>query len=208
MQHVNLYVPELRPPQQWISAKSFAISIVGMLFIFGLAVLVQSRNLNDYQQQVELLETQVIEASGRLEKYKDGAGNPSADRLKNRVAVLKNEINQRQVVKAFFLSQKLGNDSGYAERMLVLANETPNTVSLQRIRFSEGANKVEMLGVTRVPADVAHLLADIQDESEFEDSKFGVLSMSSASGSTHEFSLGFESLFERYLGASSGAKSK
>jgi hypothetical protein len=203
MQHVNLYVPELRPPQQWISAKSFAISVVGMLLIFGLAVFVQSRNLNDYQQQVELLEMQVIEASGRLEKFKDGAGNPSADKLKNRVAVLKNEINQRQVVKAFFLSQKLGNDSGYADRMMVLASETPRTVSLQRIRFSEGANKVEMLGVTRVPSDVASLLADIQDESEFDGSRFGVLSMSGAGGNTHEFSLGFESLFERYLGAKS-----
>jgi Tfp pilus assembly protein PilN len=203
MQHVNLYVAELRPPQQWLSAKSLSVCVVGMLLIFGLAAFVQSRNLQDYQQQVELLENQLIEATGRLDKYKDGAGNASADRLKNRVAVIKNEINQRNVVKTFFQSQKLGNDSGYAGRMMVLANETPRSIALQRIRFSEGASRVELQGLTQDPAEVARMLADIQNQDEFEDSKFGVLTMSGTGKSNHHFALGFESLFDRYLGASS-----
>lgn len=198
MQQVNLYLPELRPTKEWLTAKTFAISLGGMLLLFTLAVVVQSKNLKEFELQVEFLEAQQVSAVERLNKFKDRAGNPDADRLNNKVSQLQRDIQQRHAVKDFFLRQNLGNEAGFSSRLDSLSKVTPRSASLSTIRFYNGEKDVSIYGQTRKPNDVAVLLSILKAEESFNMAHIGSLSLveTKSNKNIHDFAVGAGALFD------------
>ncbi|MFL0808797.1 MAG: hypothetical protein K6L76_00130 [Agarilytica sp.] len=198
MQSVNLYLPELRERQEWLTANTLVILLLGFVVImFGSSMMMQS-NLEDYQKQVELIEAQKKASEERIAKITAKARSVNAFQLDKKLNQLRRSVLAREQIGQIIQGQNLGNEAGFSASMLGLARQSYDTISLQRFRISRGGTFVEMKGLTRNVKDVPLYLQGLQQEPSFLAAQFGLLSItgSKINSRQHEFALGFDSLYQ------------
>ena len=197
MQNINLYLPELRPRNEWMTAHTLLVSSIGFILLLVCMGVVNSYRLGYLQQEVDDLEFQLQLAEQRVEKIKTRAPMGNSVKLDMQIAELKSTINSRLLVLDLIQSQSLGNDDGYSSRLHDLALASSADMSIGRFRFSGGASLVEMKGLSQNAEAVAGLVDRLKAAESFNSASFGGLTIvpHTTNAMQFEFHLGFEPLF-------------
>ena len=198
MQQINLYVPELRPKKEWLTAFSLSLLVLGFCFLMAVSVGINVWQLKRYEQQVVRLEDQRVVSAQQIEQIKKRSPLASVNALDAEIKTLRQRVSQRVRISELIGRQNLGNREGYAPRMNDLANTVPDTISISRFRFSSGAQKVELEGESKSSEYIAELVSNLQARSGFAQATFGSLTAATsdnANGRTR-FSFGFEPIFK------------
>lgn len=197
MQQVNLYLPELRPVKEWLTANTIAFSALGMVVMLAFIQVISASSLKSFESNVIVIENQQVASAARVEKLKNSPLSSNRVVLEQRIEQLRAAIKSREFVGLIIEDQNLGNSEGFAAAMTGLARQSSDSIALSHIRFSAGGDAVELAGEIKRPEDIPLYLQRIQTEKSFFNSRFGLLSVAQEKNSRtgHKFSLGFESLF-------------
>lgn len=197
MQQVNLYVQELRPKKEWITAKILAFSALGLFVFLVGASLLSSYQLDAYKKEVKLIEQKVESKQKHLVKIKNKHPGKASTSLDEQLVLLRDRMNQRIKIKEMIGYQSLGNQEGYSARMIQLAEKIPDDLSLSRIHFSRGAHLVNILGVSKTASSIPLLISQLQSSEQYADAEFGPLTIAEKNNqSFYPFSYGFDPLFK------------
>ncbi len=196
MQLVNLYVPELKPKKEWLTADSIALVAIGFAILLVLAIVFMQRHLEEYEREIVLLEQQRSGIEARLNRIKTMPRSINSRQIDRKLTMLKNSIAQREQIGSIIEGQNLGNELGFSQYMLGVSRQSLETLSLNRIRLSRGGSFVELKGLTSNAEDVPRFIENLQTEESFRDSQFGLMSVAETSRLlSHEFAFGFGSVF-------------
>lgn len=197
MQNVNLYVPELRPKKEWLTARVLVSLSVGLLVMLVVASVVSHFQLEQYEQSIVHLESQRVAARKRVDDIKSRSSRGDVVKLEAQAQVLRQTINSRLLVNDLIVGQSLGNELGYSERLRIFAKNVPDALSLSHFRFSGGDAFVEISGQSRTPSVIADFVGILKSDPSFQSANFGNLTLSDheKSQGVYDFSFGFEPLF-------------
>ncbi len=200
MQSVNLYLPELREKKEWLTANTTALCTLGFSVLMIMAMFLIENGLVDYEEKVELVESQKIAAEKRIVRIKN---MPRANTIQfdRKLLRLTRKVRARERIGQIILGQNLGNEAGFSAALNDLAYHAISSISLQQIRISRGGKFVEMRGITKTVEDVPIYLQRLRGEKSFSDSRFGLMSVAKSANSfaRHKFALGFESIYQLAL---------
>ncbi len=197
MQNVNLYLPELRPRQEWVTAWASVSLILGFVLVLLVATLLHQWSLSKTEVDIAALEQQVVQAETRVRELQSRKPAGSELALDARITQFREQIRARVRVNELIEGQSLGNREGYSGLLMTLATKTPEDLRLTRFHISKGAALMEVEGETTAPERLAEWIAALQAEPEFADTRFGEVSLSESASrrGVYRFALGFESVF-------------
>jgi len=198
LQQVNLYLPELRPTREWLTANSLALASGGVVVMFAMIYFMLQMNLNSLQEQVIELETRGVLAQETVEKIKRQAKPVRAEKLDQELTLLKQAIRSRKRVEQFIEGENFGNEIGFAKALEAMARESMPSLSLQHIYLADGGGVLKLRGETLRLEDVAIYIQRLQKNQEFNKTNFGELNIEKMENrGRHTFSLGFKREPER-----------
>ena len=200
MQYINLYPIELRPTQEWLTCRSLALvvlGLIGLLFFSYVRIDVHQKRI---EQSVIAMESQYVAATERIDRIKSGANPSTTKNLEEIALVLRQKISQRRGLSRIIESQNLGNEQGFSQALSDIARHSFSSVSIDRIRIDTDKKLVEMDGLCRIPKDVAKYIDVLSKTPTFSSMKFGSLSMTQVDQkrvdkNLHKFSVGFDSVY-------------
>lgn len=197
MQQVNLYVPELRPKKEWLTATTLIYLTGGLCFLLAVSVVLNMNQLKRFEEKVIALENQRAFSERRLTEIKGRSPKDVANKLDAEIDLLRGRIKQRIQISELIGSQNLGNELGYAERFNALARSTPNSISITQFAFDDGEKSVHLRGLTKAPEDIASFIASVGSTQSYASAKFGALSVTDGkkSDGTYHFAFGFLPVF-------------
>jgi len=198
IQQVNLYLPELRPRKEWLTLRTLALSLAGVLLLLTFFHGFNRLDLNNLQKQVKLMENQQVVAAQQLETFKRKAQPLQSTQFENKLYYLRTALRGRERVGQIIEWQNLGNSEGFSRSFTALAQESLATVALEKIALLNGGQILHMKGKTSRPEDVAAYIQRLQHTKELSRSRFGLLSVvKDESSPYHLFSMGYEPVFSK-----------
>lgn len=200
MQQVNLYVAELRPKKEWLTAASLLFLLIGFCALMLASVSINYYQLSQYEKQVVKLEGQKELSATRLVDIKKRMPKNVAGKLDKQVMSLRDKLNQKIQISEIVGGKNLGNSRGYSSHFDALAEKIPADVAISRFKLSGGVEKLEMMGESLKADEVASMVSALKSSPSFENTSFGQLTMRdkrSTSGRVY-FSFGFTPVFDHH----------
>ena len=199
MQSVNLYLPELRPSREWLTASSLIILSIGFVFLLSIGAVMGHVKLNKFESSIVELEKRQLETQQRLSVLKTKAGAGNIDKLDREIKRLRQLLSNRARINDVILDQSLGNQEGYSSPLESIAMFSNDHIALQRFRLSQGDSIIEMAGETNKPAELARFVDNLSQQPSLSGSRFGSLTVveKRSHSNRFDFSLGFEALFDK-----------
>ena len=196
MQQVNLYLPELRPKQEFLTANVFVVAILAFILLMVLLSIAGNLELKKLNQQVINLENRKVATEATITKIKNVPKVSDEIQINRRLDVLRKTIENRRQVGAIIESENLGNEKGFSSAMNGMASQSNNNIALERIKLSQGGKRLELKGHTRAPENVPLYLKNLEALDAFDGVNFGGLSVLGESNKSLQlFSLGFEPVY-------------
>lgn len=197
MQQVNLYLPELRPKKEWLTANTVASSLLGFAFLMSASLYLISSNLKEYEAKIVLIEKQKEIIEIRVNHIQSSPHNINMVALEQTEKKLKKKVMAREQIGDLIQGQNLGNELGFSGAMLGFARQSFPSISLQHIRISRGGAFVELKGTTNIVENIPSFIGKLKNEPNFTESRFGLMSVVNAKNSSlHDFALGFDSVYQ------------
>ncbi len=183
MQQINLYLPELRPKVDILSAERAAILLAVLLvLLIGMQVF-RTTEMSAAEAVVVELESQqktLKEQADTLKKAPKPVKDPGLER---EVEQLREAIRNREGVAGIIASRSMGNDSGFSQHLVALGQRKVDGVSLEEFTLQSGGAFLRLAGVSQKPELVPLYVSQLQNDDQFKTTKFGYLSLSTqASG--------------------------
>ena len=207
MQHVNLYLPELRPSTHWLTLHVLVLVTFISLILMGVFYFISVKQQEKLRVDIEIMEAQQVITGQGVENLQLSIRPINSAQLDARIAELKTHITYRLTLGQVIEGQNLGNERGYSEALLAMARHSLPSLSLQHIRFSQGAALSEFSGVCHVSDDVPRYIRMLQRQDAFASTQFGLFSImnvdstnnsSRTAHTIHNFSVGFDDVFTQY----------
>lgn len=207
MQQVNLYLLEFRPNTHWLTLHVLVIAACLSLVLMSVFYFVSVEQQDKLRSEIEMMEAQQSITDRGLVKLQSSIRPINNVQLDARIAELKAHITHRLALGQVIEGQNLGNEHGYSQALLSMARHALPSLSLQHIRFSQGAKLSEFSGVCRQSDDVPRYIRTLQNQDAFIETQFGLLSIMNAeatmgarnvSQNMHKFSVGFDDIFMQF----------
>ena len=196
VQHVNLYLPELRPKRPWLTAESAALILVGFVVILAGYGLSSGQQLETQGQQLDQLGAQIDETLQRIQVIRSRARPTEHQALDNQFVKLNASIYAREQLAELMLSQDLGNQAGFSSVLQALARQSLDSIALEHFRFVRGGELIELKGRCKQPEDIPLYLQKLKTEESLQGAAFGVFSIEKdSSGRGHQFVFGFSDTY-------------
>ncbi len=197
MQSINLYLPELRPKKEWMTAWTAVLICAGFCVLLLGSTILNTFELKRYEQSIIVYENQRVAKSERIAVNRERLPKADAARLDQEIQNLKSTLRHRMLVNDVIEGQSLGNEYGYSARLEDLAASSSPAISIEQFRFARGAGFVELKGETKAPEKVAVFIEKLKRQDSFLDAGFGALSLVEEKNKrNYKFALGFDSLFQ------------
>ena len=198
MQQVNLYLEELRPHKNWLTANTLGLTFSGLCLILLFSMYVNSVGLSRLETKVIELENQKVVMQDQLTKIKDMAKASNKSELDGRVAELKLFLEQRRQLRRLLHNKSMGNEAGFSSIFKGLSKNITSDIALSSIRLTSGGNYIELIGQARSPESVPDYIKLLQADRRFNDAKFGLLGLREANnGKFFDFAMGYDSLLTK-----------
>lgn len=204
MQQVNLYVPELRPKKEWLTAGTIFSSALGFALLMVFSTVMLKQELTRYEQNLELMEAQRIEVEARIERFKNMPRIASEFQMEQRLAELRLAIENHENIGKIIQGQNLGNEAGFSQSMTAFSRQALPSIAIEHIRISRGGKFIELKGLARNGQDIPKYVQLLKTEASLHEAQFGLLTLNEnrQQTGTHQFSYGFEALYPMQSGAS------
>lgn len=197
MQQINLYLPELREKKEWLTANTMVCSTIGFVLLMSVAVIALRYELEGIERSVITVESQKVAIQGRVDQIRTTPRHMDSKQLERRLLRLRRSLAQRKRLGETISGQSLGNEQGFSEQLLSIASQSIRSISLSQIKLSTGGQYLEVRGKTKKPSDVPLYIQKLQQEPSFNEVRFGLVSVQKTSSRrVHDFSLGFESVYD------------
>lgn len=204
IQQVNLYLPELRPQKEWVTANSTVLCVSGALIVsMVLSILADANNRKMETHIVELEQLQEV-AQVQFDSVKSLAITRNTLDLDQKIQTLRTLIRNKQDVGRIIEYQNFGNAEGFSRAMDAIAEHSKNTIELRRFFFDRGLRHLSLKGQTIQPKDIASYIESLSDDPVFTNTQFGALQLNKLEQQPrlHEFSLGESSHLQVVIGES------
>lgn len=207
MQQVNLYVSELRPSTHWLTLHVLVLVTCISFILMAIFYFFSVKQQDKLRADIEIMEAQQVITNQGMKKLQSSVRPINSAQLDARISELKAHITYRLALGQVIEGQNLGNERGYSEALLAMARHSLPSLSLQHVRFSQGAALSEFSGVCQISDDVPRYIRTLQNQNAFASTQFGLLSImnfestaniSSSSDDMHKFSVGFDDVFTQY----------
>lgn len=188
MQQINLYVPELRPRTDYLSAGkcvSAALVLVLVLAAVSLKMVLAEGSLT---AEVARLEQSSQELQAELEKLKRPPDQAVQKQLERQIEAARAGLANRQRLVEVLDGETLGNTRGFSEQVTALSNLLPAGLSLDYFGLANGGRYLNLKGQSYEANTVAAFLAKLRRHNVFFETKFGELNVQDRDG-TFIFSL-------------------
>lgn len=192
MQQINLYLPELQPSKEWLTANTILFSSLGFMVLMLIAQIIINIQLSHYEEQVAMIEEQQAQATERLTKVSSIPKPVSSQKLADQIKKMRIGVKNREQVRAIIGDQNLGNATGFSMAMEAIARQSSTDISLEKFRLSRGGQLAEMGGLTVRPESIPLYLKKLGREPSFTSTRFGLLSL--LSGQRSPKSIGNKSI--------------
>ena len=193
MQQVNLFVAELRPKKDWLSAKYLSFVLGAFFILLFVIYIVKSQQIAQLEQELEEKQLVLNALSLELDKSKVSNRPSSKKELEGNISILKQKIASRERLAQLIQGQTLDEDFSFYSAMESLAEHANTNVQVVNFSFSRGGKFIEMSGIGSKPYAIPDYLNRLRVEESFSRSKFGLINIGNIKGDGHvEFSMGYE----------------
>lgn len=197
LQQINLYLPELRPKQEWLTVRTVATSASGLLLLLVVFYFLGAYQLERLEQQVIGLENQLVVVTSQLESFRKKATPFQNNQVDTQLDYLRAALKGREQVGRIIEWQNLGNSEGFSASMNTIARESSASISIEKIALTRGGKFLELAGKIKQPEDVATYIQRLQTSSDFSGAQFGLLSVAADKKTRmHIFTLGFDPVYQ------------
>ena len=146
-QQINLYLPELRPNRELVTAvrlvRATAV-VVGVMLLLSAFNYWQRSGL---QQELAVVQAELAAQTERTEQIeRDAAGRSSNQALLRDIETREARLAQSQELLEFLRTTTLGNSTGYSEYVKDLSRASFDGIWLTEFRISGGSDSVFLRG--------------------------------------------------------------
>lgn len=147
VQQVNLYVPELRPNREMVTAARLVQTVVAVLLVM---VLISSWNYwqrSVLRAELAVAQTELAAQTQRTEQIeRDAAGRSSNQALLRDIESRETRLAQSRELLEFLRTTTLGNSTGYSEYVKDLSRASFDGIWLTEFRIFGGSDSVVLRG--------------------------------------------------------------
>jgi len=189
MQQVNLYVPELRPRRELLSAEAGAVVLASMVFILVAATMLQSHQLSVEEKQVEQQEQQLQLLTQQVDDLKANSSGEIKTDLDAEIAQLRNAIHNRQQIAKVLTGKEMGNKSGFSEYLAGISQAMPEAITLTAFSIKDSGGTAHFQGLAKKAQNIPLFFARLREQPCCKSTVFGSLRIAERDDSL-EFQIG------------------
>lgn len=191
-QQVNLYLPELRPQQEWLLSTQAVV--FALVFVAALLMLSVWGGIKNAGVESELQQTRQTLAEVEIALTEARANIPPsrAALIQQDIAALKSQLASRERIYALIHQQNLGNSDGFSEPLLALARQHQSNLSLNRLAITGGGRQLYLTGNALSAEALPQYIQRLQLEPSLQTTRFGRLVIERKSSRQVRFNTGPE----------------
>lgn len=146
-QQINLYLPELRPNREWLTATRLVKTVAAAVVVM---ILLSSWNYwqrSALQQELVAMQAELAAQTARTEQIeRDAASRSSNEALLRDIETREIRLAQSQELLDFLRNTTLGNSTGYSEYVKDLSRASFDGIWLTEFRIAGGSDSVFLRG--------------------------------------------------------------
>lgn len=182
MQQINLYLPELRPKTDYLSARN-ALCLLGVfLLVLVLGYGMTGRKINKLQNALHDVQQQNVELQNNIARMDIQPQDQRKNNLESRIAHSRRTLSNHQRLIDVLRGETLGNNRGFSQKIATLAELSHDGLSLQRFALTEGGRELHLTGRSRTTEQIPVYLNLLRMHDAFADTGFGELNIDRKSG--------------------------
>lgn len=146
-QQINLYLPELRPNREVLTAARLARTVAAVVVVMMLLSALSYWQRSGLQEELAVVQAEVSAQTERTEQIeRDAASRSSNQTLLRDIETRETRLTQSQELLEFLRNTTLGNSTGYSEFMKDLSRASFDGIWLTEFRISGGSDSVFLRG--------------------------------------------------------------
>lgn len=187
MQQINLYLPEFRPRQDWLSLK-FSVVYLAVLFVcMVLYQVIVISSKNHWREQVAALEAQQDSVQQQVDKLKKKSASESLASYEQQASTLREKIKNREAIAAVIGGQAFGNRHGFSAHLRSFSDSWLNGVVLSGFSLKQGGKYASLSGEASEAELVPLFIGRLRNSEVFSQTQFGLLSLQETATATIQF---------------------
>ncbi|MBB3168767.1 hypothetical protein [Simiduia aestuariiviva] len=188
-QQINLYLPELQPSKELLTAKSaVGVLIFAVVLCLGLSALDIFENQHQ-KQKLQALRADFDAGQQRMTEVLAALPRSQAAVLQKELDEQRAELARRERIYQLIQSQNLGNSDGFSGQLQALARQHQSVLSLSAFSLLQGGQKITMAGEAKIAEAVPQYLQRLQYEPAFAQAVFGNMMIERTKSGRVQFSL-------------------
>jgi hypothetical protein len=195
LQQINLYLPELRPRRNWLTARRL-VSVAGILLIV-MTVTAGWMELQTTlaQSRMDRLQVQIQEQTLRVEQVeRETAARATDQALVQEMNARELRLTQSRDLYEFMRSTELGNLAGFSGYLMDLSRASFQGIWLSEIRIRGDASYVYLSGSADMPAMLPDYVSRLSmGRSDLRTKRFNRLQSTRTTGEREMFDFVLES---------------
>jgi Tfp pilus assembly protein PilE len=195
VQQVNLYLPELRPRREWLTASNLLVLLAVLALVMLLAGVFSSWQRSNLQNELAAAQAALQEQSAITEQLeRDVASRATDQQLLREMNTREERLRQSRELFEFMSTTTLGNLQGYSEHMKDLSRASFQGLWLTQFSIVSDASFVTLQGSAQEAAMLPDFVGRLSmGESAIRNKRFSRLtstrSSSAAGGEVYDFVL-------------------
>ena len=177
-QQINLYQPIFRKQRKVFSAYTMLLVSLFFIFIFAAITGYELYRLEPLQQQLAMLDEDISMLEVQLKKEQGKKQSDAKTRLlKNEVARLSRELEEREKIRRALQDHEIGNSKGFSSYLEALARQHVNGTWLTRVVIENGGTGLGLEGRTLSSELVPVYIQRLSNEQAMTGTSFNVMEL-------------------------------
>ncbi|HSR62366.1 MAG TPA: PilN domain-containing protein [Gammaproteobacteria bacterium] len=177
-QQINLYQPIFRKQKKIFSAYTMLQTCLFFIFVFAAITAYEMYHLKPMQEQLAKIDQDLAHLEAQLEKEKAKKQTDAKTRLlKNEIARLTRELEEREKIKRALRDDEIGNSKGFSPYLEALARQHVNGTWLTRIVINNGGAGLGLEGRTLSSDLVPVYIQRLSNEKVMTGASFNVMEL-------------------------------
>ena len=189
MQQVNLYLDELKPKNELLSAERSGGLVIILTLILSVFTLTETAGYSKKETQVVALETELDALKDQATVAEKKPKGNAKFKLENQIAGVRIAVKNRQGIETIFSGKDRTNKTGFSQFFFDLGNATPAGVSVANFSFEQSGFLASIHGVGKEARSIAEFVNRLQAKKAYENTRFGSLGIEKWGG-VNKFHIG------------------
>jgi len=173
MQQINLYHSNLKRKELALSFKHLLQGSAAILVFITLIQIVSEYQYYSSKSKLQLTENTLADKKQKLQKFQASLPKVKKDlQLKEKLALLEQDLINKQTVLDVLSDKKLGNTSGFTQHFEGLAKQSKTGLWLTKLHFLQGGTVLDIEGHSTKPELLPQYLQSLSSETAFRGTEF------------------------------------